>query len=102
MSATSRERTQDFVALLRRERERVAAIVGKLSHVLAVYASAANFLCIHFTDGPSMYRYLLSKGIVVRNVGAYQNLQNCLRISIGTPDENARLLGALSACELTA
>ncbi len=102
LSATSRERTQDFVALLRRERERVAAIVGKLSHVLAVYASAANFLCIHFTDGPSMYRYLLSKGIVVRNVGAYQNLQNCLRISIGTPDENARLLGALSTSELTA
>jgi histidinol-phosphate aminotransferase len=102
LSAGARVRTTDFVALLRRERERIAPLLGTLPHVLAVYASSANFLCVRFTDGAAMYRYLLSEGIVVRNVGAYPNLENCLRISIGTPDENARLLRALDDCELAA
>jgi histidinol-phosphate aminotransferase len=102
LSPAARVRTAEFVALLRSERERVASMLEKMPRVLAIYASAANFLCVRFTDGATMYRYLLSEGIVVRNVGAYPGLQNCLRISIGTPDENARLLRALNDCELAA
>ena len=64
--------------------------------------SVANFLCVRFRDGPAIYRYLLSRGIVVRNVGAYRGLQDCLRISIGTPEENDRLLHALAERKVAA
>ena len=97
LSTRARARTADFVALLRRERERIAPLLETMPQVLAVYASAANFLCVRFTDGAAMYRHLLSEGIVVRNVGAYPGLLSCLRISIGTPDENDQLLRALDS-----
>ena len=96
LAPAAQMRTRDFIDLQRRERTRVAFALQKIAHVLAVYVSAANFLCVRFTDGAKIYRRLLGEGIVVRNVGAYRGLEHCLRISIGTPDENDRLLAALS------
>jgi histidinol-phosphate aminotransferase len=95
LSPVARLRTRDFIDLQRRERTRIADALHDVPNVLAVYLSAANFLCVRFADGPHVYRRLLGEGIVVRNVGAYRGLENCLRISIGTPDENDRLLAAL-------
>ncbi len=96
LSPAARMRTRDFIDLQRRERTRVAEALHLLSQVLAVYVSAANFLCVRFVDGPQIYRRLLGEGIVVRNVCAYRGLDHCLRISVGTPDENDRLLAVLN------
>ncbi len=95
LQPAARERTREFVALIRRERERVAKAIAAIRGV-TVMPSVANFICVRFPDGPATYRYLLTQDIVVRNVGAYLRLKNCLRISIGTPDENDRLLHALA------
>jgi histidinol-phosphate aminotransferase len=89
----ARAQTNERVILIRRERERVAATLANSGAI--VLPSVANFLCVRFADGPATYRYLLSQGIVVRNVGAYRGLKNCLRISVGAPEENDRLLRAL-------
>lgn len=101
LESDARTRTQAFVALIRRERERVAQTLGSLPGT-SVLPSVANFVCARFSDGPATYRYLLSRGIVVRNVGAYRGLKNCLRISIGTPEENDKLLRALAESDVAA
>lgn len=88
-------RTTEHVKLIRRERERVSQALADLGD-MTVLPSTANFICVRFADGPATYRHLLTQGIVVRNVGAYRGLENCLRISIGTLEENDRILRALA------
>ncbi len=95
-------RTAERVMIIEHERERVAPMLTMLPQVCAVLPSAANFLCVRFADAGAAYRRLLALGIVVRDVSGYPGLQNCLRISIGTPQENDRLLAALGACEIAA
>jgi len=83
------------IRLLLRERERVARALPTANGVLAVLPSAANFLCVRFADAAATYRALLALGILVRDVSRYPQLGGCLRITIGTPDENDALLRAL-------
>jgi histidinol-phosphate aminotransferase len=72
--------------------------IGKLG--LTVTPSVANFILIHFpreegraaTDADA---FLKSKGIILRTVGSY-GLGHCLRMTIGTEDENRRVVAALS------
>jgi histidinol-phosphate aminotransferase len=96
------EESRRRVATIVREREHLAPLLAALPQVRAVLASAANFLCVRFADSVETYRKLLSAGIVVRDVGAYPGLRGFLRITIGTPQENTRLLSALSLREAAA
>jgi histidinol-phosphate aminotransferase len=102
LTPMARDEAAARVALSVRERERVSALLATLPRVRTVLPSSANFLCVHFDDATSTYRRLLDLGIVVRDVSRYPGLMNCLRISIGTPQENDRLLAALSTCEAAA
>ncbi|MDQ2149177.1 histidinol-phosphate transaminase [Alcaligenaceae bacterium C4P045] len=74
--------------------EALAALPGT-----TVYPSAGNFLLVRFSgtlDGNTIHRSLKERRILVRNFGhSHPLLADCLRISIGTPDENAALLAAL-------
>jgi len=83
------------VALLRAERERLAAALPRLRGVRAVLPSAANFLCVRFIDSARVYAAALAAGIVLRDVGRYPGLADCLRLSIGTADENDAVLAVL-------
>ncbi|HEX7112028.1 MAG TPA: histidinol-phosphate transaminase [Mizugakiibacter sp.] len=85
------------VALVRNERERLAQRLQRMAGVRAVLPSRANFLAVRFEDAGDVYRRLLQAGIVVRDVGRQRGLAGCLRIGIGTPAENERLLAALAA-----
>jgi histidinol-phosphate aminotransferase len=55
---------------------------------LTVYPSAANFILIRTDRKQALFDALLADGILVRDVSSYPMLQNCLRISIGSPEEN--------------
>lgn len=77
------------------ERDGLAARLASLPDVVAVIPSDANFITARFVDAPAVYRRLLAAGIVVRNVGHHAALAGCLRISIGTPEENRALLDEL-------
>lgn len=90
------------VAKIVSERGRLAQSLSRLPHVSEVLPSVANFLCVRCDDAAMVYRRLLSQGIVVRDVSSYPGLVNCLRISIGTAEENLRLLSALGASEAAA
>ncbi|MDC8012955.1 histidinol-phosphate transaminase [Tahibacter soli] len=89
--------TRRRIATLVAERERLRTLLPTLPGVRGVLPSSANFLTVRFDDPRGTYAALLAAGIVVRDVGRYRGLGDCLRISIGTPDENARVVGVLAA-----
>ena len=57
--------------------------------------SAANFIMVAVPDGPTIYRALLRKGVIVRPLGPNYGLSGYLRVSVGTEAENARFLEAM-------
>ncbi|HON11907.1 MAG TPA: histidinol-phosphate transaminase [Chitinispirillaceae bacterium] len=60
-----------------------------------VYPSESNFILVRTETKQALFDFLKSKGILIRDVSKYPMLQNCLRISIGKPEENALLKDAL-------
>jgi len=61
------------------------------------FPSAANFVLARVPDAPAAFEGLRQRGILVRILhGSHPLLANCLRFTVGTPDENARLLAALA------
>ena len=84
-----------WLAQIRRERENVLPALAELPIVEKVFPTDANFVLVRVTDANRIYRYLIEQGIVVRNRSRVQLCQNCLRITIGTRQENNELLGAL-------
>ncbi len=84
--------TRDIV----RDRERLETGLDALAGVRR-FASAANFVLVRLPDAPRAFEGLKARGILVRNLhGSHPLLANCLRLTVGTPDENARLLAALA------
>ncbi|HEY4530722.1 MAG TPA: histidinol-phosphate transaminase, partial [Luteimonas sp.] len=79
-------------------RTALAALPG----VRGVYASEGNFLLVRFEDAAGALAALEAAGVVVRDQRAALGLGDALRITIGTSDENARVLSALSAMEIAA
>ena len=62
------------------------------------FASQANFVLARMPDGPAIFRALRERGILVKDVGKmHPKLVDCLRLTVGTPDENARLFAALTS-----
>ena len=79
------------------ERGRVAEALRGLDGVRAVYASDANYLLVRFVDAEAAMQALLAAGVVVRDQRAAPRLQDALRITIGTAEENDAMLAALAA-----
>ena len=77
------------------ERERLAEELPKRSCIREVFPSDANFLLVRTTDADGIYQYLCDQGIVVRNRSREPQCAQCLRITVGTPAENDRLLEVL-------
>jgi histidinol-phosphate aminotransferase len=87
--ATMRSRVEAILA----EKARFAE---KLASVGEVLPSATNFLLVRFADAPSAVERLLKAGIVPRDVSTKPGLAGCLRLTVRLPEENDRLLAALS------
>jgi histidinol-phosphate aminotransferase len=63
--------------------------------VLDIYPSDANFILVKTTDPKGIYNYLVQNGIIVRDRSKVELCQGCLRITVGTPEENNTLLQTL-------
>lgn len=70
-------------------------LLQSLPCVKQIYPSDANFLLVKVTDANAIYLFLQQKGIIVRNRNKVQLCGNCLRITVGTPEENATLYEAM-------
>lgn len=79
------------------ERERLARAFRELPTVTQVYPSDANFLLVRTTDPRGIYTHLTERGIIVRDRSKVQLCEGCLRITVGTPEENKELLEAMRA-----
>ena len=88
--------TRMRVQLVRAERERLRQRLAATPGVRRVYASQGNYLLARFVDAEAAFRALLAAGVVVRDQRAAPQLGDALRISIGTPEQNDRVIAALS------
>ncbi len=87
----------DWIQLIAEERENLAAALLRMPFVQKVYPSDANFILVQIDDARGKYAYLSGRGIIVRDRSNVQLCNNCLRITIGTPEENEKLINALIA-----
>ena len=78
------------------EREKLKNELLNLSFTEEVYASDANFILVKMKEARKKYEQLCGKGIIVRDRSKIILCDDCLRITIGTPDENKQLIKALS------
>lgn len=88
-------------ATLRKERSRLALALQAIPGV-EVFPSAANFLLIRVQnsgcDGTELFSRLLQRKVLIKNVGKMHTLlENCLRVTVGTSDENMSFLNAFAA-----
>ncbi|WP_295118442.1 histidinol-phosphate transaminase [uncultured Chitinophaga sp.] len=79
------------------EREKLVAGLAKLPVVTKIYPSDANFVLAKTVDAKGLYNKLVEQGIIVRDRSKVELCAGCLRITVGTPEENVKLLNALQA-----
>ena len=88
-------RKNRWVSEIITEREKLRQGLAKIDSVQEIYPSDANFLLVKITNARSVYETLIKKGIVVRDRSNVILCEDCLRITIGTQQENQILLNEL-------
>jgi histidinol-phosphate aminotransferase len=101
LSTDSLRISEERVALLKRERARLAAALRDVPQVLTVYPSDANFIMVKTRDGQSFRDTARRAGILVRTFDD-PLLTGCVRITVGRPADNDLLLRALAGAKSTA
>ena len=96
LSPSGQTVARENIAVVREQRAIMQGAFARSPLVREVLPSDANFLAVRFEDAGAVYQRLLQAGIVVRDIRCYPNLQDALRITIGTREENARVLTVLN------
>ncbi len=86
-----------WVAAIRKERDNLRKSLSSVPSVKRIYPSEANFLLAEVADAGNLYGQLVTKGIIVRDRSKVILCNNCLRITVGTPEENSLLIQAMRA-----
>lgn len=74
--------------------QQLSAIAG-----IKCYPSSANFLLLRVAHAKEIFEGLKQRGVLIKNLhGSHAMLENCLRVTVGTPDENERFVAALKEC----
>jgi len=95
LALTHEREMQSRVASLIEERGRVFAALSDLDGI-TVFPSGANFLLFRVHgDGRAVWKSLLARGVLVRDFSRWPSLDECLRVTVGTPVENDAFLAAL-------
>ena len=89
------EQVKKWVDTLLAERTLLVNALQKLAIVEHLYPTDANFVLVRVTDANSIYQYLVNKSIIIRNRNTVSLCLGCLRITVGTPQENLILLQEL-------
>lgn len=77
------------------ERQRLSKTLEQIEQVEKVYPSDANFILVKFKNADDLYAKLLQNGIVVRSRTKVEQCEGCLRITVGTKEENTLLIDAI-------
>jgi histidinol-phosphate aminotransferase len=74
--------------------QQLSAIAG-----VQVYPSSANFLLLRVARAKEIFEGLKQRGVLIKNLhGSHAMLENCLRVTVGTPAENQAFVAALQEC----
>ena len=89
----NRKKILEQIELLNSEKAVLIELLTQISSVTKVYPSEANFLLVEFKDSDKVFTTLRSKGIIIRNRTV--QIKNCLRITVGSPEQNKVLINAI-------
>ena len=89
------EQVKNWVDILLTERTALIGELQKLPIVEHIYPTDANFVLVKVSDANAVYQYLVTKSIIVRNRNTVSLCLGCLRITVGTPEENRILIQEL-------
>ncbi len=92
------EKVNGMIVEIVQEREQLSKALQANRLVEKIYPSDANFLLVKTIDPKGIYQFLLGKQIVVRDRSKVELCEGCLRITVGTTDENRILINALNEC----
>ena len=84
-----------MVEEIKKQKEVLTAGLSDLPTVKHIYPSSANFILVRFENASFVYEKLIQQNIIVRDRSSQPLCENCLRITIGTPEQNNRLLAVL-------
>ena len=83
------------VKAILKNREKLQKQLTKVKCIKDVYPTDANFILVKTIDSDAIYKYLIEKGIVARNRNGITLCDNCIRITVGTAEENKQVIAAL-------
>jgi len=86
---------KDKVAIILEERSKLQQALSNLPCVEKVYPSDSNFILVKVNDADKIYQELVNEGIIVRNRNKISLCMNCLRITVGSEEENSELIFSL-------
>ncbi|MBW4361722.1 histidinol-phosphate transaminase [Flavobacterium taihuense] len=88
---------QSEITAIIKQRSALLKVLLDVKYVEKIYPTEANFILIKVDDANKRYDELIAKGIVIRNRTTQPLCDNCLRLTIGTEEENKKLIEALIA-----
>lgn len=96
---SNKTQKDNWVELIKLERTELEIKLPQFSFVKKVFSSQANFLLTQIDNAKACYKFLMAEGIIVRDRSSTVGCENCLRITVGTPQENKTLIDALKNYE---
>ena len=94
-SLFNQEKVKNEIAIIISERNQLIRDLQNVEIVEKVHPSDANFLLVQVDDATLRYKQLVKLGIIARNRTTQILCDNCLRFTVGTPDENKKLINTL-------
>ncbi|MDW3192582.1 MAG: histidinol-phosphate transaminase [Cytophagales bacterium] len=94
---SNEDKMKSWVKGLNRERDQLISRVEALPMVQKVFPSDANFLLVRFDQAKEVFHYLLEQKVIVRDRSSQPLCEGCLRLTVGTSEENDRLIEQLIA-----
>ncbi|MDH5723564.1 MAG: aminotransferase class I/II-fold pyridoxal phosphate-dependent enzyme, partial [Alphaproteobacteria bacterium] len=99
LSPEIKEKAQENIRKLIEDRKKLEKELRKSSEVIHIYPSDANFLLVRMKNASGFHGFAKEKGIILRDFSKNPETKDCLRISVGTPEQNDRLMEILSIYE---
>lgn len=93
--ASHQAEVRSRIANVLAERARFAEQLSKIALVRRVWPSATNFLLVECTDADRVLKAASAAGLIIRDPRSQTGLANCVRITVGTPEQNDRLLHSI-------
>ena len=91
----NRDKKEEMVREILRQREIIMGALRKLKMVIEVFPSETNFILARFENARQIYEKLVAHNIIIRDRSNLPNCRGCLRITVGKPQENETLIALL-------